>query len=156
MGRIVYMFRVKVPSKAAKAYKGYGWVWKHVAKLQGRLPETKEGLFEVYISKDLVKANLPAYVSIIRNNATGEKRGFKAVMYGRIHERGLDILRPARAWHDAVSLSYHKPIPTIGDLPMLQSRQPEWSRPARPEFKMHGHIRFGRFANRLKEANASR
>ena len=150
------MFRVKVPSRAAKAYKGYGWVWKHVAKLQGRLPETKEGLWSVFMSKPLVKENLPAYVSIIRNNAIRQKRGFKSVMYGRIHERGLDILRPARAWHDAVSLSYHKPIPVIGDEPMLMSRQPEWSRPARPEFKMHGHIRFGRFANRLKEANASR
>ncbi|MGA3404889.1 MAG: hypothetical protein ABSD49_04060 [Candidatus Bathyarchaeia archaeon] len=153
MGTIVYMFRVKVPSRAAK---GYGWVWKHVAKLQGRLPETREGLFKIFISKDLVKANLPAYVSIIRNNAVREKRGFKSVMYGKIDERNLEIIRPARAWHDAVSLSYHKPIPTIGDLPMLQSRQPEWSKPSQPEFQRHGHIRFGRFANRLKEANASR
>ena len=135
MGTIVYMFRVKVPSKAAKAAKGYGWVWKHVAKLQGRLPETKEGLFKIFISKDLVKANLPAYVSIIRNNAIREKRGFKSVMYGKIDERNLEIIRPARAWHDAVSLSYHKPIPTIGDLPLLQAANPNGPNPHIPSSK---------------------
>ena len=95
---LVYLVRVKVPSEAAKRIHGYGWAWKIVVRMRMRPPETEEGLFDLFYPH--VKQYLPTRVGIIRNNAKGESRGFKSVVYGQMNHRTLEIIRRAKAWPD--------------------------------------------------------
>lgn len=113
MGQIVYMLAVKVPSRKAKKMYGYGWTWPVRAKFRMRLPESERDLHRLFLP--YVKYDIPCMVKLIRNNAKGEDKGFKAVVYGHMTSRSFEIIRRARAWNKATSLSTHKPIPTIGD-----------------------------------------
>ncbi len=147
MGQIVYMLAVKVPSRKAKKLYGYGWTWPVRAKFRMRLPESERDLHRLFLP--WLRADLPCMVKLIRNNAKGEDKGFKAVVYGHMTSRSFEIIRRARAWHKATSLSTHKPIPWISS-----SRQPEWSKPPLDE-RLQGtprnRFRHGPFSGRIKE-----
>ena len=150
---LVYLVRVKIPSESAKRIHGYGWTRKILVRMRMRSPETEEGLFDLFYP--LVRQYLPCRVGIIRNNAKGEQRGFKSVVYGQMNHRTLEIMRRGRAWPDAINRSYHKPLPVIGGVPLPQSRQPEWARSDRDEHYTVRKPSLEHFRNRIKEAEAN-
>lgn len=149
---VVYLLRVKVPSSAAKRTHGYGWIWKVVARVRMRPPETTEGLFDLFYPH--VKEYLPTRVGIIRNNAKGESRGFKSVVYGQMNHRTFEIIRRGRAWADGRSQSQHKPVPLVGDKSLPLSRQPAWFRSEEDEHRVVRRPGLGRFGDRVKQAEA--
>jgi hypothetical protein len=151
MGQIIYTLSVKLPSRKAKKMYGYGWTWHVRAKFRMRLPESERDLHRLFLP--YVKYDAPCMVRLIRNNAKGEDKGFKAVVYGHMTPRSLEIIRRARAWHKATSLSTHKPIPTIGESAMPWNRQPSWAKPpldARLQGIPRNRFKHGPFSGRIK------
>lgn len=161
MAGSVYILRVRVPSMAARRAHGAkgAWVWRKAAIFRLRVPDDENGLFDLFLPSVKIAIGkwggwFPARVSLIRNNAKGEKKGFKAVVYGEITPRHLEIIRRARAWSGAVSLSRHRPIPTVGGHSLGWVRQPQWVRSPDEESLLERPLRgprLGKFANRLKE-----
>ncbi len=151
MGQIVYILQVKLPSRKAKKLYGYGWAWHLRAKFRMRLPDSERDLHQLFLP--YIRDDLPCITRIIRNNALHEHKGFKAVLYAHMTHRGLEIIRRARAWHEAASTSVHKVIPMVGGKPLAWTRQPSWAKPVedleRP--RPLPHFRHGPFSNRLKD-----
>lgn len=155
MGAIIYILQVKLPSRKAKKLYGYGWTWHLRAKFRTRPPDLAEDLHRLLLP--YVRNDIPCILRLIRNSAVREDKGFKAVMYGHMTHRSLEIMRRGRAWHEAKSLSYHKVIPLVGDRPLPMNRQPTWSKP--PELDRlrmpRNRFRHGPFSSRILDRRQS-